>query len=134
MFFVLLPYFPEWFFTSGDKKMLENAFLGKEMGAKLGSFSKDDIEVYKYNFSTPGKGPVKYNNTPGKGPVKYNNTPGKEPVKYNDTPGKGPVKYNNTPGKAPVKYKNTPGKGPVKYNNTRYETSQIQGNAILKES
>ena len=55
MFFVNLPYLPEWFFASGDRKMLENAFTGKYMGAKIGSYTKDDIEVFKYTFNAPSK-------------------------------------------------------------------------------
>ena len=34
MFVVNLPYFPEWFFASGDKKMIENAFCGKGSNQK----------------------------------------------------------------------------------------------------
>ena len=44
MFLVNLPYFPEWFFGTGDLKMLENAFCGRGMGAKPGAFTKEDME------------------------------------------------------------------------------------------
>ena len=52
MFLVNLPYFPEWFFSTGDLKMLENAFTGKGMGAKKEAFSKDDLEAFKFNFNS----------------------------------------------------------------------------------
>ncbi len=51
MFFILVPYFPEWFFSTGDLKMLENAFRGKLMGAKRGAFTDEDMEAFKYTFN-----------------------------------------------------------------------------------
>ena len=51
MFLVNLPYFPEWFFGTGDLKMLDNAFCGRGMGAKPGSFTSEDMEAFKYNFN-----------------------------------------------------------------------------------
>lgn len=55
MFFVNIPYLPEWFFSSGDLKMLENAFQGRGMGAKPGAFTRQDMEAFKHIFNTPSK-------------------------------------------------------------------------------
>lgn len=52
MFYVNLPYHAEWFFSSGDLKMLENTFRGKLMGAKKGAFSDEDMEAFKYTYNS----------------------------------------------------------------------------------
>ena len=51
MFLVNLPYLPEWYFGTGDLKMLENAFTGKIMGAKPGAFTQEDLEAFKFTFN-----------------------------------------------------------------------------------
>ena len=67
MFFVNLPYFPEWFFSTGDLKMLNNAFQGRGMGAKSGAFTDEDMEAFKYTFNKPCKYkfPAMFNNLSG---------------------------------------------------------------------
>ena len=53
MFLVNLPVLPEWFFTTGDLKLLENCFVGKRMGlTNKDAFSKEDIEAFKFTFNS----------------------------------------------------------------------------------
>lgn len=62
MFFVNLPYFPEWFFSTGDLQMLKNTFQGRQMGANPGAVTTEDLEAYKYTFNKPSDftGPMNY--------------------------------------------------------------------------
>jgi len=51
MFLFQVPVLPLVFLRAGDLTFLQKAFTGREMGAKQGSFTPEDIEAYKYTFA-----------------------------------------------------------------------------------
>ena len=55
MFLLNIPYLPEWYFSTGDMKVLDNTFQGKYMGAKPGAITDEDMEAFKHVFNKSSK-------------------------------------------------------------------------------
>jgi hypothetical protein len=55
MFFFQMSYIPEFVTRLEDMKLLRNSFTGKKLGAKPGTFTDEDIEMYKYVFRNFGE-------------------------------------------------------------------------------
>ncbi|XP_055342687.1 epoxide hydrolase 4-like [Paramacrobiotus metropolitanus] len=52
IFMFQLPFLPEFFLSSSDLKFLEEIFTVAPMGAKPGTYQEEDIEAFKYTFSS----------------------------------------------------------------------------------
>jgi len=52
IFLFQLPYIPEIMLSHNDLEFLESCFTKSPMGAKPDSFTPEDIEAYKYTFSS----------------------------------------------------------------------------------
>jgi len=54
MFLFQVPVLPLIFLRSDDLNFLKTAFTGRQMGAKQGAFTAEDIEAFKYTFANYG--------------------------------------------------------------------------------
>jgi hypothetical protein len=54
MFFFQVPVLPQLYLRADDLVALKHALCGRDMGAKPGAFTAEDIEAYKYTFATYG--------------------------------------------------------------------------------
>ena len=54
MFLFQNPVLPVWKLRANDNQMQVDWFTGKELGAKPGTFTLEDIELYKYTFAEYG--------------------------------------------------------------------------------